>query len=293
MTERPRLASNLVPFSFLCDRFVPGGYTRGLGFEQRLDAVAAVEGIDGAVMGWPCPVDDPTVLKKMLADRGLALSALEPDIYSDARFKHGSLSSRDPGIRRESIERIKATIDAAAEAGAHDINLWLAQDGFDYVFEAHYADAWKWLTDSALSSAGAAPVVVQPGHDAPADAGYSSHRTSPSSSPFQSSRTASSGMQLSSGPIHLNSSMLAQAAGRILSSMTQRSSIFKRKDVLPFSNAMFCTLVKLSSSSPVGRLWTVNVTPSTRSNHTMSRSSIGERAVYRVRRCRLRCVVIE
>ena len=159
MTERPRLASNLVPFSFLCDRFVPGGYTRGLGFEQRLDAVAAVEGIDGAVMGWPCPVDDPTVLKKMLADRGLALSALEPDIYSDARFKHGSLSSRDPGIRRESIERIKATIDAAAEAGAHDINLWLAQDGFDYVFEAHYADAWKWLTDSLADVAEHNPAV--------------------------------------------------------------------------------------------------------------------------------------
>ncbi len=58
-----------------------------------------------------------------------------------------SLSNPDPQIRRAAIDRARGAIDAALEAGAPDINLWPGHDGFDYLFQGHYADAWGWIID--------------------------------------------------------------------------------------------------------------------------------------------------
>jgi xylose isomerase len=118
-----------------------------------------VDGIEGVALGWPSQFEDGAQVKALLASVGLRLSTVEPDIYSDARFKHGSLTNRDAGIRRESVAIIKAAIDAALAGGAHDLSLWLAQDGFDYVFSADYASAWGWLLDGLAEVADHNPVL--------------------------------------------------------------------------------------------------------------------------------------
>ncbi|TJV42892.1 MAG: hypothetical protein E5Y16_08550, partial [Mesorhizobium sp.] len=41
------------------------------------------------------------------------------------------------------IDLTKAGIDAAREAGANLMTLWLGQDGFDYAFQADYATLWQ------------------------------------------------------------------------------------------------------------------------------------------------------
>jgi len=87
-------------------------------------------------------------LKKMLDEVGLKLGVVEPDIYTESRFKNGSFSNPDAKIRRAAIERVKGTMDAAVEAGSPDMNLWLGHDGFDYFFQGHYADAWNWIVEA-------------------------------------------------------------------------------------------------------------------------------------------------
>ncbi len=148
-----KLAAGLAPFSQLSDRFVTSGYTKGYELPQQLEMLSRIEGISGTGFGWPGHFKTKLPLKKMLDDNGLELATLDTDVYTDARFKHGSLSNRDPKIRREAINRIKQASDAAVELGAPDINLWLGHDGFEYFFQGHYVDAWKWIVEGLQEAA--------------------------------------------------------------------------------------------------------------------------------------------
>jgi xylose isomerase len=144
----------------LLDRFVPSGYTAGYAFEKQLEMLAGIKGIPGVALGWPCTgFKDGAALRRTVENHGLKLATLDANIYTEARFKHGSLTSPDPAIRRAAVQRVKATIDAAAQAGAPDINLWPGHDGFDYVFQGHYADAWRWLVEGLAEIAAHNPAV--------------------------------------------------------------------------------------------------------------------------------------
>lgn len=159
MSSDFRLASNLAPFSRLCDRFVPGGYTEGYEFEKQLEMLSRIDGIDGVALAWPCQFQDGSALKKTLADHGLKLGTVDTDIYTEARFKLGSLSNPDAGIRRAAVDRVKGAIDAAVAAGSPDLNLWLGHDGFDYFFQGHYADAWNCIVEGLREIASHNPAL--------------------------------------------------------------------------------------------------------------------------------------
>ena len=147
MAAKLKLASNLCPFSRLCDRFIPDGYTEDYELHKKLEMLAEIDGISGTGFGWPGPFKNGTEIKKLLGDFGLKCCTLDTNVYADAIFKHGSLSNQDSAIRREAIKRGKSALDVAEEAGAPDINFWLGQDGFEYPFQGHYLDAWKWIAE--------------------------------------------------------------------------------------------------------------------------------------------------
>ena len=159
MTDEMKLGSNLCPFSRLSDRFVPSGYTEGYELPKQLEMLAEIDGISGVGMAWPCQFSDPATVKRALGETGLKLCTIDTDVYTEATFKQGSLSNRDPKIRRAAIDRIKGASDAAVEFGAPDINLWLGHDGFEYFFQGHYADAWKWITEGLHEAAEHNPEV--------------------------------------------------------------------------------------------------------------------------------------
>jgi len=166
MSPTPKLASNLVPFSRICDRFVPSGYCEGYEFNTQLEMLAAVDGIDGIGIGFPGPAESGAALKKILDSHGLVWGISDADIYTEPRFKHGSLSNRDPKIRTAAMDRVKEAIDGSVEGGAASMNLWLGHDGFEYSFQGHYADAWQWimegLAEIAEYNASDMPVCIEP-----------------------------------------------------------------------------------------------------------------------------------
>jgi len=161
-----KLASNLAPFSRLSDRFVPSGYGEGYEFDTQLEMLSAVEGIDGIAVGFPGPAESGAALKRILDKHGLKWGVSDADIYTEARFKHGSLSNRDPRIRAAAMDRIKQAIDGSVEGGAATMNLWLGHDGFEYAFQGHYEDAWKWimegLAEIAEYNTSDMPVCLEP-----------------------------------------------------------------------------------------------------------------------------------
>lgn len=132
------------------DRFVTRGYHPERTLDEMLAAAARVEGSDGIEMDYPFmppALTDVADMGKRLKKAGVNVCTIEIDHYSDPKWKFGALTSESEKIRREAVEVSKLGMDAAAELGAEQINLWLGHDGYDYPMESDYAAYWSRTID--------------------------------------------------------------------------------------------------------------------------------------------------
>jgi xylose isomerase len=108
-----------------------------------------VENLKGVEVIYPWHFEDfstPGELKVALADVGLQITSVNPNIWAP-EFQNGAFSNPDPAIRRSAIDLCTATADAAREVGCDAMLLWPGQDGYDYPFQADYAEMWNWSVE--------------------------------------------------------------------------------------------------------------------------------------------------
>ncbi|RRI07111.1 hypothetical protein EH240_03170 [Mesorhizobium tamadayense] len=111
---------------------------------QMAARAAKVAGLTDVDLNFPDHVGEkPAEIARKLGDLGLSINGLAMRYYSNPAFKLGAFTNPDPAVRREAIDLTKAGIDAAREAGANLMTLWLGQDGFDYAFQADYETLWQ------------------------------------------------------------------------------------------------------------------------------------------------------
>ncbi|RVB77501.1 MULTISPECIES: sugar phosphate isomerase/epimerase family protein [unclassified Mesorhizobium] len=111
---------------------------------QMAARAAKVAGLTDLDLNFPDHVGEkPAEVARKLGDLGLSINGFAMRYYSNPAFKLGAFTNPDPAVRREAIDLTKAGIDAAREAGASLMTLWLGQDGFDYAFQADYATLWQ------------------------------------------------------------------------------------------------------------------------------------------------------
>jgi xylose isomerase len=134
-------------FSPCEDRFVVKGYRQGMTYPEMIDEFAKIDGINGIGM-ITATGEELELIKKKISQHGMMVGCVCPDTYLQAEQKLGTLTSRDPAIRRNYIDYIKFSMDQAAELNAYDVLLWLAHDGFDYPFEDDYTVKWDWMMDA-------------------------------------------------------------------------------------------------------------------------------------------------
>lgn len=142
-----KIEAGTAPFACLGDRFVPGGYMKGLEPERQFEEVVKTKGLTGVCYMFPNEQPDPVKLKKRMEEFNLKVGTICPDTYTTAYWKNGTLTNRDPKLRKEIIKTIKDSMDYCHEAGGADILLWLAHDGYDYMFEDDYRVRWDYLVD--------------------------------------------------------------------------------------------------------------------------------------------------
>jgi xylose isomerase len=137
-------------FGSFPERYVPGGYDKLYDFEEMLQVMEEIDGLEGLAVWYPGHpyIEEPAKLKNILSNHGIRVSDTGPDIWSDAKFRYGSISSPDKNIRKEAIEITKKNIDLAVELNAYSVLLWPAHDGFDYVFQSDYSSAWDYMLES-------------------------------------------------------------------------------------------------------------------------------------------------
>jgi L-rhamnose isomerase / sugar isomerase len=82
----------------------------------------------------------------MAARYGVRIGAINPNVFQDQIYKHGSLGSPDPEARKMALAHILDCVEIAKETGSRDLSLWFI-DGSSYPGTANIRHRKQWFTD--------------------------------------------------------------------------------------------------------------------------------------------------
>jgi xylose isomerase len=115
--------------------------------EQQFAAASRIRGLEGVGLDYPYQFTEAEAVRPLLQKTGLEFVTLEIGLYPDRKWKDGTYTAPDPGVRREAIAMSRKALEVAAELGAVDVLMWPGQDGFDYPFQSDYQKFWQLLVD--------------------------------------------------------------------------------------------------------------------------------------------------
>jgi xylose isomerase len=131
---------------------VPGGYQPEHGPQEPVaDKVhRAVEGlgelIDGYEFHYPQELSPDNLDAVRSALDGHDVYCIAGGLHLDPRFGRGGLVSPDDATRAEARRILREAADFAGSLGARLI-VWPGGEGYNYPFQAPYADSWRWLIE--------------------------------------------------------------------------------------------------------------------------------------------------
>jgi xylose isomerase len=144
-------------FGQFVDRYATDAYGPPVGILEAIDRAGAVGDLVALDINFPfdegVSVDQ---IRDALARNGLRCHAITPASYS-RKFQKGALTNPDATLRREAIALYKAAVDAARALGAKYVKFWPGQDGYDYPFQADYAELWTFSVEGVREVAAGAP----------------------------------------------------------------------------------------------------------------------------------------
>jgi L-rhamnose isomerase/sugar isomerase len=90
---------------------------------------------------WDFPCD-----KNLAAKYGVAIGSINPNLFEDQIYKHGSLGNPDPKIRAEALQHLIDSVDIARRTGSRDLSLWFA-DGSNFPGTANIRQRRQWFEE--------------------------------------------------------------------------------------------------------------------------------------------------
>jgi xylose isomerase len=130
----------------LKDRFCD--YHEARSPEEKIAAVARVPGAAGIEIVYPYECEDLEGVKKALKKHKLGVAAVNVNIKAEAEFGRGSASVNSKKMRAKAVRFLCEGMDAAARLGADKVTCCPLSDGYDYLFEADYQQAWKNMVET-------------------------------------------------------------------------------------------------------------------------------------------------
>jgi xylose isomerase len=155
--------------------FAPGGgrwherYVPDMTMEERLEkAVGLMKyGLVGVEGHYPNEVNEGNLdlFKKYAKDAGLKLVSVVPNLFYDAQFETGSLSSPIEKVRKAAIERTKITLQINKELDTAFAIVWPGGDGFENPFGLDFYGMWDRFEEGLAEAMDAVPgvrVAIEP-----------------------------------------------------------------------------------------------------------------------------------
>lgn len=160
-TFNPGLSVILGNVGACSDRYVGEGYSKGFSVDELFERVGAISGVTGIelVGTWHIRPDNVESVRRQMKDRNLKMVAIIPDHFGTAYWGKGAFTSTDPGVRREAERVTLEMADIVSSLGGDLISLWPGQDGYDYPWQADYAQRRQWMEDGIAACAKARPDI--------------------------------------------------------------------------------------------------------------------------------------
>ena len=97
---------------------------------------------------WDCPqgVASAPEIVAMAARYGVQPGSINPNVFQDQIYKHGSLGNPDASIRSNALQHIKDSIEIAKSLHSRDVSLWFA-DGSNYPGTANIRQRKAWFEE--------------------------------------------------------------------------------------------------------------------------------------------------
>lgn len=111
--------------------------------EEKIEAVAQVKGAKGVEIVYPYELQDLEAIKRTLKKHHLGVAAVNVNIKGEPEFVNGSSSVNSKKLREKALQFICEAMDVAAQLGADKITCCPLSDGYDYLFQVDYQQAWR------------------------------------------------------------------------------------------------------------------------------------------------------
>jgi L-rhamnose isomerase/sugar isomerase len=104
--------------------------------QEKIDDAAQVQKFTGVAptvavhIPWD-KVDDYAALSEHAAAGGVAIGAVNANVFQDDDYKLGSVANPDPRVRRKAVAQLIECVDIMDATGSRDLKLWFA-DGTNY-----------------------------------------------------------------------------------------------------------------------------------------------------------------
>jgi L-rhamnose isomerase/sugar isomerase len=98
---------------------------------------------------WDLPqlVDSAAEVRELAARHGVRPGSINPNVFQDQIYKHGSLGNPDAAVRQAALRHILDSIEIARRLESRDISLWFA-DGSSYPGTANIRHRRQWFLEN-------------------------------------------------------------------------------------------------------------------------------------------------
>jgi len=133
------------------DRFTE--YQPARSVADKIALIAATPGLSGVELKYPFDFADPALVRSLLQDHQLTLSAVNVDIKDATYFRDGALSASKVEARDKAVSLLREGMDMAAEFGIDLVSTCPLADGHDYPFQTQHQIAWEHFIESVRRAA--------------------------------------------------------------------------------------------------------------------------------------------
>lgn len=95
---------------------------------------------------YPNGLADADHVAKTAAKYGVRIGAINPNVFQDQCYKHGSLGNPDPAVRGAALRHMIDSVQISHRSGSRDISLWFA-DGSNYPGTANIRHRKQWFAE--------------------------------------------------------------------------------------------------------------------------------------------------